>query len=179
MNHNKPSTETGKRDRDARNLDPISGAPGAHPVGTGVGTAVGAAAGLGAAGAAAMTGALAGTAVGGPVGAAAGLLVGGVLGAVAGRAASEQIDPTEEDEHWRSSYTAEPYYDKSKSYEHYAPSYAFGSRSAMEYQESDFEAVEPSLQADYLREHGDDMAWHEVRQPARSAWQRVKDRLLN
>jgi hypothetical protein len=51
--------------RDDLNADPISGEPGAHPIGTGVGAAGGAAAGA-AVGAA-----------GGPVGAAVGGVVGG------------------------------------------------------------------------------------------------------
>lgn len=175
----KPSTDTRQRERKAHNLDPISGQPGAHPVGTAVGSAVGASVGLGAVGAAAMTGTVAGTAVGGPLGAAAGLVVGGLLGAVAGKAAGEQIDPTEDDDYWRSRYTAEPYYDKAKDYEHYAPAYAFGSQSASTYSERDFETAEPALQDDYQRGHGNDMAWQEVREPARSAWQRVKDRLAS
>ena len=54
------------------NRDPITGAPGAHPVGTGVGAAAGVA-----------TGAAVG-AIGGPVGPAVGAVIGGVIGGVAG-----------------------------------------------------------------------------------------------
>ena len=68
------------------NRDPISKAPGAHPVEVGVGTALGgAAAGLAA-------GSLAG-----PVGAVVGAVVGGVAGGYGGKAVGEAIDPTTED----------------------------------------------------------------------------------
>ena len=65
------------------NRDPISGALGAHPVGTGVGAAAG--------------GVVAGAAVGsvvGPVGTAVGAAVGAVAGGLAGKGVAETIDPT-------------------------------------------------------------------------------------
>ncbi len=65
------------------NLDPITGEPGAHPVGTGVGAVAG---GLAA-------GAAAGTVVG-PVGTAVGAAVGAVAGGLAGKGVAEKVDPT-------------------------------------------------------------------------------------
>jgi len=59
-------------ERDELNLDPITHAPGSHPVGTGVGSV-----------AATAAGAAIGAAVGGPVG----FAVGGAIGAVVGGAA--------------------------------------------------------------------------------------------
>src|SRR3954447_16156421 len=88
------------------NRDPISGAPGAHPVGTGAGAVAGAAAG-----------AAAGTAVGGP----AGTLVGGVSGAgaggVAGRGAPERLEPPGEGQHGRKNHREEPYYVEGREYD--------------------------------------------------------------
>ena len=72
----------GTTDIDA-NRDPMTGAPGSHPVGT----AAGAVAGGLAAGAAAGT-------VAGPVGTGVGAAVGAVVGGLAGKAIAEQIDPT-------------------------------------------------------------------------------------
>src|SRR5215216_2890454 len=70
-----------------RNADPLTDAPGAHPIETGVGAAVGGAA----------TG-LAIGALGGPVGAVIGGVVGGaVAGGLAGKGVGELIDPTTED----------------------------------------------------------------------------------
>src|SRR4051812_26680344 len=68
--------------RDA-NADPITGAPGAHPVGTGIGAAAGGIA----------AGAAIGT-VAGPIGTAIGAAVGAVVGGLAGKGVAERIDPT-------------------------------------------------------------------------------------
>src|SRR4051794_27931240 len=73
------------RERDL-NADPISGEPGAHPVGAGVGAA--------AAGAAAGA---AGGAMAGPAGVVVGAVIGGVAGGLAGKEVAESIDPTTED----------------------------------------------------------------------------------
>src|SRR6187455_2640898 len=99
--------------RDA-NPDPISGESGAHPIGTGLG-----AAGAGAAGAA--IGAAAG-----PVGAVVGAAVGAVVGGLAGKGAAEVVNPTVEDEYWRSTYATRPYVPAGTSYDLYRPAYEFG-----------------------------------------------------
>jgi phage tail tape-measure protein len=70
-------------DEPGMNPDPLTGTPGAHPVGTGLGAVSGAAAG-------ASIGAAAG-----PVGAAVGTVVGAVAGALAGKGAAEAVNPTE------------------------------------------------------------------------------------
>ena len=63
--------------------DPITGTPGAHPVGTGVGAVAGGVA----------AGAAAGTVVG-PVGTVVGAAVGAVAGGLAGKGVAEKVDPT-------------------------------------------------------------------------------------
>ena len=88
-----------KEPRDA-NRDPITGAPGAHPVGVGLGTAAGGMAAGAAAGA-----------VGGPAGAVAGAVVGGIVGGLAGKAAGEALDPTAEDAYWRDNHKSQSHYD--------------------------------------------------------------------
>ena len=80
------------------NPDPITGAPGSHPVGTGVGAALGGAA----AGAAAAS-------VAGPVGTVVGAAVGAVVGGLAGKGVAEAIDPTVEDAYWRENFKRRPY----------------------------------------------------------------------
>src|SRR5512133_2784707 len=96
------------------NRDPITGTPGAHPVGTGVGAAGGAAAG-------AAIGAL-----GGPIGAAVGLVAGAVAGGLAGKGVAEKIDPTVEDGYWKDNYSKRPYAEKGVSYQTYQPAYRTG-----------------------------------------------------
>jgi phage tail tape-measure protein len=68
------------------NRDPITGTPGAHPVGVGLGAAAGGMA----------TGAAVGT-VAGPVGTAVGAAVGAIAGGLAGKGIAEKIDPTVEE----------------------------------------------------------------------------------
>jgi phage tail tape-measure protein len=68
------------------NRDPITGAPGAHPVGVGLGAAAGGIA----------AGAAAGTLAAGPVGTVVGAAVGAVAGGLGGKAVAEHFDPTTE-----------------------------------------------------------------------------------
>jgi hypothetical protein len=85
-------------DKYDKNRDPISGAPGAHPVGTGVGAVAGGIA----------AGAAAGT-VAGPIGTAVGAAVGAIAGGLMGKGVAEMIDPTAEDAYWRDNYSSRPY----------------------------------------------------------------------
>lgn len=145
------------------NPDPITGEPGAHPVGTGVG-----AAGGGAAGAAIG-------AVGGPVGVAVGAAVGAVVGGLAGKGAAEAIDPTVEDAYWREHYRDEDYYDSSLAYDDYAPAYrlgyeAYGSRDGRK-----FEEVEPELRTRWSTTQGQSkLGWDRAKSAVRAGWHRVE-----
>src|SRR5436190_24133165 len=85
------------------NRDPLTGTPGAHPVGTGAGAAGGGAAG-----------AAIGMAVGGPVGAAVGLAAGAIAGGFAGKEAAEAVNPTVEDAYWRENYSNEPWVERNR-----------------------------------------------------------------
>ncbi len=104
---NRPNVRNKKGDV---NPDPITGEPGAHPVGAGLGAAAGGAAARAAAGA-----------VAGPIGAVAGAVIGGVAGGLAGKGIAEQIDPTTEDAYWRDEYPKRDYYDSNVSYDDFAP----------------------------------------------------------
>lgn len=97
------------------NRDPITGTPGAHPVGTGIGAAAGGAA----------AGAAAGT-VAGPVGTAAGMVAGAVIGGLAGKGIAEKINPTVESGYWRENYSSRSYVDRGARWEDYEPAYRTG-----------------------------------------------------
>jgi uncharacterized protein (TIGR02271 family) len=151
------------------NPDPITGAPGSHPVGTGVGAAAGGAAGVGAAMAA---GAVAGSAVG-PVGTAVGAAIGAVAGGLAGKAVAEGVDPTAEDAYWRENYKTRPYVTKDKDYTAYAPAYKMGWESRSKYKT--FEEAEPELRTRWDREHAKTgLAWDSARLATRDAWDRLE-----
>src|SRR5437764_15202417 len=109
------------KDRDA-NPDPITGAPGSHPVATGVGAAAAGAAG-------AAIGSVVpgvGTAIGGVVGA----VVGAVGGGLAGKAVGEAVDPTGTDDYWRENYKTRDYVKADADYNEYRPAYQCGARLA-------------------------------------------------
>ena len=133
---------TRKTDDNPANRDPITGAPGSHPVGTAAGATSGG-----------VAGAVVGTAVGGPVGGAVGAAVGAVAGGLAGHAAGETINPSVEDIYWRQAHIREPYYRKDFTYDDYGPAYRTGYEGAGRYhgQSRRFDDVETELRGDYER----------------------------
>lgn len=150
-------------DRD-NNPDPITGAPGSHPVGVGVGAALGGAAAGAAAGA-----------VAGPVGAVAGAVIGGVAGGYAGKAGAEAIDPTTEDDYWRENYRTRPYYTERSAYEEYQPAYRYGWESRSKYPGKSFDDVEPELERGWSQSNPkSSMTWVNAKQAVRDAWDRVE-----
>jgi phage tail tape-measure protein len=147
------------------NRDPISGAPGAHPVGVGIGAAAGGAA----------AGAAAGT-VAGPVGTVVGAAVGAVAGGLLGKGIAERIDPTAEDAYWRENYLNEPYYEPGRQYADYEPAYRAGFEVRSRYGEPrTFAEVERDIEAEYNRRRAaNGLSWDQARRPARAAWDRVE-----
>ena len=146
------------------NRDPITGAPGAHPVGTGMGAAAG-----GAAGAAVGS-------VAGPVGTLVGAAVGAVAGGLAGKGVAEMVDPTVEDAYWRSTHTTQPYYSSDQSYDDFAPAYRAGYEGRVKYNGRKFDEIETDLEADYKRNNGK-LDWVDVKDATRNAWNRVDRRI--
>ncbi len=145
------------------NCDPITGAPGAHPVGTGVGAAGGAAAG-------AAIGAVAG-----PVGAAVGLVAGAVAGGLAGKAVAERMDPTVEDAYWKTNYSQRKYVERNTPYDTYRPAYRTGYEGRSKYPGKTYEEVEADLQRNYERSKGNStLAWDKAKLATRDAWNRVE-----
>lgn len=151
------------------NRDPITKEPGSHPVGTGLGAAGGAAAG------AAIGGAL-----GGPVGAAIGGTIGAIGGGAGGHAAGEKVNPTVEDEYWRTNWRNRPYVDQSRGYEAYQPAYRFGWEARDRYQDREWTEVERNLASEWDRDRERsraDLKWDEARLAARDAWHRLERKL--
>lgn len=141
-------------DRDM-NRDPISNAPGAHPVGVGVGGVGGAAVGAG-------VGALFG-----PIG----MLIGGALGTIAGAAAgkgvAEGIDPTGEADYWRSEYQNRPYASSQHNYDNdFAPAYAYGTAARSQYAGRTWD---DSLESDIRS------GWEKAKDKSQLSWEQAKD----
>jgi len=147
------------------NRDPLSGAPGSHPVGTGLGAAAG---GL-AAGAAVGT-------VAGPVGTLVGAAAGAVIGGLAGKGVAEMIDPTAEEAYWRENYATRPYVTTGASFDDYGPAYRFGVDAYSRYPGRRFEEAEPDLMRDWNRAKGTSaLDWEKAKHATRDSWQRVSD----
>jgi len=152
------------RNKDA-NLDPITGAAGAHPVGTGLGAAAGGIA----------AGAVAGTVVG-PVGTVVGAVVGAVVGGLAGKGVAEAIDPTAEEAYWRENYASRSYVQKNQSFEDYGPAYRYGVDSYGRNEGRTFEQAEPDLKREWERNKGTSrLTWDNARLASRDSWQRLFD----
>jgi hypothetical protein len=153
-------------DDDDANRDPITKAPGAHPVGVGLGTATGGAA----AGAA-------GGAVAGPAGAAVGAVVGGIAGGLIGKGVAESVNPTVEDAYWRETYISRPYVERNEPYETYQPAYRYGWENYPRYRDrySSFDEAEPALSRDWDKARGkSSLTWERAKGAVRDAWDRIE-----
>ena len=152
-------------ERDRRggvNPDPITGEPGAHPVGTGIGAVSGAA-----------TGAAMGLA-GGPIGAVIGGVAGAVTGGLIGKGVEEYFDPTEEAAYWRENYRSSSAYDPSMSYEDMEPAYRTGYTAFGKYYGTGkrFEDVEDNIRADY-QGSGSRLGYDQARNSVKEAYDRL------
>jgi uncharacterized protein YcfJ len=166
-----PRKDDALRNNPDSNPDPITGAPGSHPIGTGVGAAGGGAAGaaVGAAIGAGMTGPAA------PIGAAIGAVVGAVAGGLAGKGAAEAVNPTNEDAFWRENYATRPYYESGYTYdEDYRPAYEYGWMSRSEHAGTAFHEVEPHLQSGWTAAKTNSrLGWDKAKHAVRDAWDRI------
>jgi hypothetical protein len=158
--------ETPEERRDA-NRDPITNAPGSHPVGTGIGAAGGAAVGAGIG------------AIGGPVGSIAGGVIGAVAGGLAGKGVAESIDPTHEHKYWQENFRDRDYVDVDADYDDYGPAYQYGWESyctiAKTGKASDFNAVEPELGRRWNENRSSSgLSWDEAKPATRDAWERSR-----
>lgn len=152
-----------KHDHPDANRDPITGTPGAHPVGTGVGAAAGG-----------VTGAAVGS-VAGPVGTVVGAAVGAVAGGLGGKAVGERVNPTVEEAYWRENYAKEPYHSREYGYEDYAPAYRTGYEARSRYPDRSFDQVEGELRSEYEQGKGTSrLGWDEAKEATRAAWHRVE-----
>ncbi|MGH6622706.1 MAG: hypothetical protein ACREBN_01985 [Burkholderiaceae bacterium] len=144
------------------NRDPITGTPGAHPVGTGIGAAAGGIA----------AGAAAGTLAAGPVGTVIGAAVGAVAGGLAGKAIAERIDPTVVDEYWEGRFDKEPYYEPGMTFDDYAPGYRLGADARQQYADRSFDDMEAALENDYENARGTSrLDWEDAKRPVRAGWE--------
>ena len=151
-------------ERKNANRDPITGAPGAHPVGTGLGAALGGAA----------AGAATGT-VAGPVGTVIGAVAGAIVGGRAGKGVAEVMDPTVEAAYWRENYASRPYVESGAKFDDYGPAYVYGMDSSTKFEGRSFDDIEPDLGRDWLGSRGNSsLSWERARDASRDSWERAR-----
>ena len=147
------------------NLDPITGEPGAHPIGVGLGAALGGAA------AGAATGTIAG-----PVGTVIGAAIGAIVGGLAGKAAAESIDPTLEDAYWRENYATRPYVQPGAGYDDYGPAYKYGTDAYARHPGRSFADAEAELARDWDKSRGKStLEWERAKIATSDAWNRMSN----
>ena len=164
MIENQPLTSNEAAAEDA-NRDPLSGEPGAHPVGVGVGAAAG--------------GMAVGAAVGmvaGPLGMAVGAALGAIAGGLIGKSAGELIDPTAEGAFWAQSYHARPYVKPEDSYDDYGPAYLYGVEQFRQGGDRAFDDIAADLGAGWHTARGGSrLSWEEASHATRDAWDRARE----
>lgn len=148
--------------RDA-NRDPITGAPGAHPVGVAAGG---------------TAGAIAGAAIGsifGPIGTLIGGGIGAVGGAAGGKSIAERVDPTAEVEYWRQDATSRDYYQGDRDFDRdYAPAYRMGTEYRNESGARAWDEAEPQLQSRWDETRGESsLDWDSARPAVQDAYSRT------
>jgi hypothetical protein len=124
-------------------------------------------------------GALAGAAaggLGGPAGAAIGAAVGAVAGALGGKAIADRINPTVENDYWKTNYSSRPYVTKGSSYDDYEPAYRMGYERYPTYHGRTFDDVEREFERDWASVRGKSrLAWNDARHATRDAFDRTRD----
>jgi hypothetical protein len=150
-----------------RNPDPLTGAAGSHPLGTGLGGSAGA-----------LGGAALG-AVFGPIGMLVGGIAGTLAGAAAGHATAERLDPTCEAEYWREQHDSgllgeisgeEDEFDRD-----WLPAYRHGGESRQRLGPREWnDTLDAELAAGWPSARGrSTLDWGRARQAVRGGWERA------
>jgi hypothetical protein len=147
----------------SRNPDPITDAPGSHPIETGIGAAVAGAAG-----------GLAAGAVAGPIAAAVGAAVGAVAGGFAGKGVGEMIDPTREDNWLRDHFESFTYPEEDETFDTYEPAYRYGGQAEAKYGDAGWESIVNDVEKDWAQSEGyPGMRWPQAREAVKDSYERT------
>ena len=162
-----PATEPGKTldlpPYGPRNPDPLTAAPGSHPIETGIGAVLG---GVG-------SGLAVGTLTGGPIGAVIGAIVGGAAaGGLAGKGVGELIDPTTEDNWIRGYLHGEKPAPTEAQLAAQRRAFRFGLAAQARHSGKMFREVEADLRRGW-EESGETLPWGEVYDSVRVAFDRT------
>jgi hypothetical protein len=159
-----PDKEAEKQVKKDLDADPLTGAPGSHPVATGLGAAGGA-----------VAGAAAGAVVGGPVGAVIGAAIGSVAGGATGHGVGEVMNLTVENAYWEENYRTRPYVDRNRPYSHYQDAYRYGWESRLAHPGRKWSEVEADLAKGWpVAQSKSALLWDQAKAATQDAWNRVE-----
>lgn len=147
----------------SRNPDPVTNAPGSHPIETGLGAAIGGAA----------SGLAVGTLTAGPVGAVVGAIIGGAAaGGLAGKGVGELIDPTTEDNWIREAMKDDSDNPSEEELAAARRAFRYGLAAQSQYPGRMFRDVEDELRAGW-EAGGEATPWRKVWKSARAGFDRT------
>ncbi|MBN9517689.1 hypothetical protein J0H58_04080 [bacterium] len=148
-----------------RNPDPMTNAPGAHPIEVSVGAGIGGVA----------SGLAVGTLTAGPLGAVAGAIAGGAIaGGLAGKGIGELIDPTTEDNWIRDYFSRRRPEPSEEQLAAQRRAYRYGQAAQARFPGMMFSEAETSLRAGW-EESGETTPWAEVKDAVRGGFDRTID----
>jgi hypothetical protein len=79
-----------------------------------------------------------------------------------------------EEKYWREQHAKQPYADKERPFEEYAPAYRTGAEAAQKYPGKKFEDIEDEVILDYERSPaGAALPWDHARHAVHAAWARL------
>jgi hypothetical protein len=147
-----------------RNPDPLTNAPGSHPIETGVGAAIGGAA----------SGLAVGTLTSGPLGAVIGATVGGAIaGGLAGKGVGELIDPTTEDNWIRNLFNDRKPAPTEEELAAQRRAFRYGLMAQSRFPGMMFREAEPDLKSGWSAT--ETVAWERVRDSVRAGFDRTME----
>ena len=83
---------------------------------------------------------------------------------------------TEEEKFWREEHPKQPYADKNRPFEDYAPAYRTGAEAAQKYPGKSFEEIEDEVILDYQRGRvGAALPWDHARHAVHAAWAKLSN----
>jgi hypothetical protein len=83
-------------------------------------------------------------------------------------------DAAEHEAYWREQHAKQPYADKNRSYQDYAPAYRLGYEAASKHAGKKFEEIEDDIALDYERGRPEDaLPWDHARPAVKAAWDKL------
>jgi hypothetical protein len=86
------------------------------------------------------------------------------------------MNSNDEENYWREQHAKQPYADKERPFEEYAPAYRTGAEAAQKYPGKKFEDIEDEVILDYERSPaGAVLPWDHARHAVHAAWARLSN----